>query len=204
MEKLEHLESQIKVSDEVEERFKYYLEYFSLTEEDLQKPLLDVGVNKGYFVKYIRDVIGNKQAYGIEKYPSKIDQSNDGIVAGDGLIIPFRDDTFEIVVAKNYLPMFVTKAEEMETAFLELLRVTKSGGKIMADISTPEKELAKAQPEDSSSHRKWLEARYEGSKKFKSFLEKQTADGLSIQFKDVYFKKDGDDLHAVIMHVEKP
>ena len=114
------------------------MKYFSLTENELQKPLLDVGTGDGAFIEYVRNKLGNKQAFGVEKDASRIPQNREGIIVADGLQLPFDDQSFEIVTALSYLLMFIEDRDEIQKALTELLRVTRIGGKVMADVETPE------------------------------------------------------------------
>ncbi len=168
--------------DRVRKTFETYKRYFPLTDEDLGKPLLDVGTGRGDFVHYIREVLGNKRAYGVENNLARIDTSKDGVVAGSGLELPFGDETFEIVTAKDYLPMFVDDKEEMHKAIMEILRVTKRGGKAMGNIATPEEELQGLEEEESPKTRAWLERRYHGAVDLQNFLKELKEDGYGVEF----------------------
>ncbi len=165
-------------TNRLEQKFNYYLKDFPLTSEDLQKQLLDVGAGTGDFVQYVRNVLGNKNAIGVERYENKLAPSIEGMVVADGVSLPFEDDFFEIVLAHNYLPMFVGDKEKMRDAINELLRVTKKGGKIMGDISTLESVLhsdneiqADSGSQYSEKDRKRTLRRYVGSEDLKHFLE---------------------------------
>lgn len=183
-----------------EKAFQSYMNYFPLTEEDLKKPLLDVGAGNNRFIQYVREKFGNEQAYGIEVQQRKIiSQNKDGsAVAGSGLELPFKDGSFEVVIAKNYLPMFVDDEIKMERSIGELLRVSKSGAKIMGDISIPEKELGARDLEENEKTKAWLNSRYEGSKKFVKFLETLKEEGFSVIFKETPSP------HKKIMIIQKP
>jgi ubiquinone/menaquinone biosynthesis C-methylase UbiE len=158
--------------------FEGYQKLFSLSEEDLQKDILDVGAGSGLFVDYLRNILGNNRAYGVERYSQKI-KAKDGVVVASGLELPFEDNQFDLVLSKNYLPMFVDDHEKMKKAIHELLRVIKAGGKLIADISIPEgeieseKEFIDAFDKDSEGLKKFREHsldRYEGSKSLQDFL----------------------------------
>jgi len=121
--------------ERIEKDFNSYLKYFPLTEEDLQKSILDVGTGTGHFITYIRDVLNNKKAFGIEIDSNKLDGTKEGFIVGDGIHLPFADGSFEIVTAKNYLSMFLCeKPEIIEMAISELIRVTRPGGKILTNL----------------------------------------------------------------------
>ena len=127
--------------DSLEKKFKYYMRDFPLTEEELKAPILDVGADKGEFIQYIRERYQNADAVGVEKQPSKLNQTKEGLIIADGLALPFANETFDTVVAHNYLPMFVDIPEEMQASIMELLRVLKKGGRMMGDIATKESSI---------------------------------------------------------------
>ncbi len=118
--------------------FESYQDDFALTEAELKKPLLDVGANKGDFVRYVREVIGNDAAYGIDKNRYSVDPSQPGMLVGDGLALPYPDGTFDTVIASNYLPIFNGDPERLTQAIDELIRMAAPGGKVIANIFTPE------------------------------------------------------------------
>lgn len=117
--------------------FESYQDYFNLTDDQLSKPLLDVGSNYGDFINYIRDNYNNENAFGIENQKNKTDIAGPFIINASGLDIPFEDESFDTVVAKNYLPMFLDNQENTKQSLNELIRVTKIGGIIKGDFSTP-------------------------------------------------------------------
>lgn len=170
------------VEDGVLRKFELYKKYFPLTDEDLQRSILDVGTGRGDFVRYLRDVLGNKQAFGVENNLARIDASKDGVVAGDGLNLPFEDGAFEVVTAKDYLPMFVDDKEEMHKAIMEILRVIKRGGRMMGNIATPEDELQGLEEEEDEKTKAWLEKRYHGALELQDFLKELKEDGYDVEF----------------------
>ncbi len=180
MEKIQNSEDPYRRS------FESYMTYFPLTEEDLQKSILDVGAGNGEFIEYVRTKLGNEAAFAIEKQERRISSEKTGHVVGDGEELPFPDNSFEIVLAKNYLPMFVDKPDQMQEVLLELIRVTKEGGRIMGDISTPsEEERALDEEAKRGIYRatKWLEQRLEGSKLLEKFLEELKEQGFQIELR---------------------
>ena len=86
-----------------EKAFFMYQKYFQLSPEDLSKSLLDIGAGSGDFIKHVRETLGNKNAYGIEKQKSKI-ENKEGLFVADGAHLPFDDESFEIVIAKKLFP----------------------------------------------------------------------------------------------------
>lgn len=190
METYQTPESEPNELEKMEKSFRSYLDYFPLTEEDLKKSILDVGTGEGYFVQYLRKVLGNQQAFGIEYRAHKVIPSKEGVIVGSGLSLPFADETFEIVTAKNYLPMFVDYEKGREPSLRELLRVVKSGGRIMADIARLEtnedleKELEGESEDQAKKTIYWFNRRQDGVRKFEPFLEKIKEEGFSIEEKE--------------------
>jgi len=170
--------------DKYERQFRSYMEYLDLSNEDLQKPLLDVGAGDTAFIQYLRSVLGNKQAYGVEMRAGELGSPKEGAVQANGFNLPFKDCAFDIVTAKHYLPQFVNNEDEMVQALNELIRVTTTGGKIVGDIATPEKELAKLNEETDEKTKVWLRNRYEGAKKLQVFLEQLKTAGHKVDFKE--------------------
>ncbi len=180
-------------NDAQEKAFQSYTEYFSLSKEDLQKPLLDIGSGDGAFVQYVRKVLDNKQAYGVERQSQKVDPSREGMVVGNGLALPFKDESFEIVLAKDYFPLFVAKKEEdMRQAIFEALRVLKSGGKMLGNIATPEKEIEARdywvpQVKDDEARERArvnFDNRYEEAKKLEIFLQDLKERGYKVDYEE--------------------
>lgn len=167
-----------------EEKFAYYQRDLRLTNEQLHKPLLDVGTGPGDFVKYLRNTLGNQDAWGVEYSRRRIRESEDGVINADGFSLPFQDETFFTVTAHNYLPMFVEDPEEMQQALWELIRVAQHGGTISGDIETPE---GAAQFVDEAKHDTKFEGalsqaedRYRGALVLKDFLENIAVQGYGI------------------------
>jgi ubiquinone/menaquinone biosynthesis C-methylase UbiE len=179
MEKFPSRDSSENSAEQLKKKFDYYLKDFPLTEEDLQKPLLDVGTGKGEFIQYLREVLGNKEAIGIEKQEWKLSQEKEGLIVGDGFDIPFDNESFDIVIAHNYLPMFVGNPSKMQDAILELLRVTKKGGRVMGDIHTPETVVSSNNDDHNALgeeygelDEKWFQEQREGAEDLQLFLQK--------------------------------
>ena len=120
-----------------EEVFNNYQRDFNLPIEELQtKSILDVGANEGKFIRYIRENIGNDKAFALEYQEIRTPKDRpQWWVVANGLDIPFADESFEIVTAHAYIPMFYQKGTR---AIEELVRVGKRGGKLYVHGSTPE------------------------------------------------------------------
>ena len=132
----------IKTNSPFSEKFMRYIELFNLTEADLDKSILDIGAGSGDFIQYLRQEKGNTEAYGVERFDDKIPPNLEGMIAADGLYLPFKDDTFELILAKNYLPMQLNKQGDSVLAINEILRILKKGGKFIGDISLLENEIS--------------------------------------------------------------
>jgi len=170
-----------------EKAFQKYVTLFSLTEKDLYRTILDIGSGKGDFVKYLREVLGNKNAYGLENDPYKFEPDSDGIFVGDGLNLSFADDTFELITAKNYFPMFLADNGKIDRAITELIRVLKPGGRIVGDISTVQNEennkMSFAKQSNTETGEKtlsWFTKRQEGAKHLMQTLEQLKRNGCVV------------------------
>jgi ubiquinone/menaquinone biosynthesis C-methylase UbiE len=198
-----------KIDIEIKESFDSYVEILGLSSEDLEKSILDVGTGNGSFIYYLRNHLNNDKAYGIDTKIKKEGMPDDDfILVGSGLDLPFEDESFEIVTAKHYLLMFTEYEDKMKKSVLELIRVVKKGGKVIADIKTPESALDDIdwykkhnEKEDSNPEltKKWYNEKYEGSKKLKTFLEELQKQGYSVKIKTVSPKKNP----VYVMTVEK-
>lgn len=162
----------------LEGAFKYYMKDFPLTQEDLQKSLLDVGTGTGEFIKYMRDVLGNKNVIGVDYQRHKIDPNYEGLIVANGMDLPFEEESFDNVIAHNYLPMFVSDPIKMQRAIEESLRVVKKKGKVMGDIHTPESvvicndELRQNLGKDYTERDEELfKQQYKGAEKLQEYLE---------------------------------
>lgn len=180
------MESFPKNEDENRKSFDRYIELFHLTKEDLTKSLLDVGSGRGEFIHFLRHELGNTHAFGVEKNATKISPQEEGMVIADGFRLPFTDESFELVLAKNYLPMFVGDEDEMQEALQELLRVTIHGGRIIGDISVPERveedmEEYKSLEGYNEGTENWFKERYKSAKKLMLFLDELQKKGIVVQ-----------------------
>lgn len=186
--------------DEKEEKvFHDYMKDFSLDEEDLRKPLLDVGAGSGNFIKYVRNKFGNSNAYGVEKEKFRLGDDSDGMIVADGFDLPFADNTFEIVTSRNFIPMFVSDIEESKAIINELIRVTKKGGKIIGNISTPKIETDESREEiyrGVSSYDKFFKERHDGAVKTQAFLDELRDGGYVLDQKEFD--------HKAIVTIYKP
>jgi len=168
------------------EAFDEYIDLLKLTDEDLSKSLLDVGAGTGQFISFLRNELGNRNAYGVDDSKDKVFYGGqEGMVIGDGFKLPFSDGQFEIVISKNYLPIFVDDEEKMQESIQELLRVTAPGGRIVSDISTPDDVLkslerfSKLESHDEKSEM-WFRRRHVGAEKLLVYLD-SLRDGVEVK-----------------------
>jgi len=130
------------------DNFDEYQDDFNLSPEDLNKPLLEIGAAQGTFIQYLREKLGNKSAYGVELDNKKVSPYLEGMIIGNGLKLPFNENTFDTTLARSYMPMFYSENFRNPLSpnepLKEMLRVTKSQGKILFDTSTPEDEIKNA------------------------------------------------------------
>ncbi|KKW17438.1 hypothetical protein A3C86_02210 [Candidatus Kaiserbacteria bacterium RIFCSPHIGHO2_02_FULL_49_16] len=170
----------------LESAFRTYTKHFSLTNDDVQKPLLDIGAGDGSFIGYLRKVLKNTRAYGVENRIGIVRPCQEGIVVGNGLHLPFGNETFDIVTARQYFTMLVESEEkEMRQAIGEALRVLKKGGKILGTIATPDSSATdlKRLPRRTRTEDTFrAEKRVEGAKKLEQFLQELQGNGYRVDY----------------------
>ena len=174
------LDGKVSIEEARRAEFEGYQEDFNLSPEELQKPILDVGAHDGLFVQYVRNVLGNTATYGVDKSDFGIIPNNsEGMVLANGVQLPFRDGQFDIVLARNYLPLF-SNTGYAPFAVWELLRVVKPGGYVKFNSTTPDKELQAKEEwamrsgtgQRNTSADAFFDKRYVETKKLEAFLQK--------------------------------
>ena len=172
--------------DYFEKVFSEYMKDFELTQEDLQEPILDVGAGTGAFIDYVRNTLGNKKAFGLEKNSSKVSPESEGMVIADGFEIPFADDTFKIVISRNFIPMFADNPDLSIELLNELIRVVQKDGKVIGNITTPEIDSDESKLDiyqDSKPHLEMFKHRIKGSKEMIERLSDMEKEGaISIDY----------------------
>ncbi len=147
--------------DELRRTLRVYEKDFHLTEEELKKPLLEVGAANGDFIKYIRETFGNTNAWGVDIQESKASKYSEGMVVANGIVLPFEDGVFDIVIAKDYMSMFYANTrkggDDPTIPLKEMLRVASIGGKVTFNTRTPEKEIEIADEYKSIIEEKYTE-----------------------------------------------
>lgn len=150
--------------------FESYQRDFSLSESELRGSILDLGANDGGFVTHLRNVLGNTSAQGVEVRQQQVAHNTEGIVIADGTKLPFDDESFDTVVARNYMSIFLSD-DNPGAPLHEALRVLKSGGRFVFDIGDPVHE------KDVTDH---MAKRQAGWKIFCSALDGLEAQGYRI------------------------
>lgn len=159
-----------------EKMFNSYLRTLKLSVEDLRFPLLDVDAHTGGFVTFCRESLNHSDCFGVE--PSNHNRGNtEGVVEGNAQSIPFADETFEMIVSKNVMPMFKDQFEKARSALDEMLRVLRPGGELIFDFSSMERmekffEEDIERGEDRERAKKFLQEEIEGITQFNEYLEK--------------------------------
>jgi ubiquinone/menaquinone biosynthesis C-methylase UbiE len=123
----------LQALETAEERIPLYLEV-GLKDADL---VLDVGCGSGFVTRDIAHLTKGK-VLGIDGSPSLIkvakkvlkEYSNTELIIGNGQILPFRDNTFNIVTC-NLMLMW---ADNPQKVVSEMARVTKIKGRVLASL----------------------------------------------------------------------
>lgn len=146
-------DNKIEFSQELERDFKSYVKLFDLQESDFIKSTLDVGTGSASYPIMLRTRFNNQNAFGVDLYnrlnqdaPDDIKKLHSEIVKISSIEdIPFDDESFELVLSKNVIPMFISDRYEFPNGFSyrenrnitenvqEMLRVCKKGGRVMFD-----------------------------------------------------------------------
>lgn len=146
---IEHYTKDAELFDYFEERFpetakeeERLYQYILSKIPPQAKFIADVGCGRGWLAKplldFDRTVVSIDVSYTnvatvLQKYPSEYHY---GVVA-DGYYLPFKDKTFDCIVASEV----IEHLEKPSLFIAELFRVLKSGGKLI--LSTPYKEKIK-------------------------------------------------------------
>jgi ubiquinone/menaquinone biosynthesis C-methylase UbiE len=202
---MENIHTTEQISPEVKKAFDDYVSVFELSTEDLSKSILDVGAGKGYFVEYLRNVLGNNQSFGVELNSKILENRSGAVLQGDAFNLPFADDSFDIVTSKDFLPMFIDDLGKMKKLVDELLRVSRVGGKVLAVITTKTAEETQAQElkelsTDEIDLTVGTKERISGAEKFENFLDELKTTGLSVEVKNT---KSVSGTNKVVVEIKK-
>lgn len=121
-----------------------YLKNLRLTKEDLEKKvILDIGAGARKFAKDIEDEKIDAEVYSLDPYYAFQDKSLEKVinknkspgvqkktVAAAGDRLPFRNETFDLVLSDFALPFYSASRRELKDFFSEVRRVVKPGGEI--------------------------------------------------------------------------
>ncbi|MDQ5930672.1 MAG: methyltransferase 11 protein [Bacteroidota bacterium] len=147
-------DNKIEFSQELERDFKSYVKLFDLHESDFSKSTLDVGTGSASYPIMLRTKFNNQNAFGVDLFnrlnqdaPDDIKKLHSEIIKISSIEeLPFDDESFELVLSKNVIPMFISDKHEFPNGFFyrqnrnitenvqEMLRVCKKGGRVMFDL----------------------------------------------------------------------
>jgi SAM-dependent methyltransferase len=100
-----------------------YYDYFDINMKN--KTVLDIGSSVGSFKKSSKFVGSSKNLGGAKKYTTMdIDPKSGADVIGDAHELPFKDRSYDIIVANNVIEHFY----DAPKAIKEMKRVLKTGG----------------------------------------------------------------------------
>ena len=118
-----------------EEIFQQYMENLDLRPEDFDKKILDVGSGSGQFAKWAKEHHVSDQIYSLE--PSQEGEEKSKLVRGDAEVIPFQNESFDLVVSSAAIPQIFSgpqyeggREDKIRESLSELVRVTRKGGEI--------------------------------------------------------------------------
>lgn len=154
------------------EMFNQYIVNLQLSREDLQKKILDVGSDWGYFANEARqrgygnifsvDIVHPHDRYIVD---TAVELGANKLAVADALKLPFQDATFDVVVSLCSIPnIFIFDARNRNEfrkltirALQEMLRVTKQGGEVRLG------RVIVKETQSNKQHRAW--SRWEQTKK---------------------------------------
>jgi len=123
--------------ESTERKLPKYLEWLNLTPEDLKdKKILDVGSGVGHFAAEAKnfgakDVISLDPGFKLERNREKAKKIGAGTaIAARADALPFRDESFDLILNNFSVPMWSESPSEMEETFREELRTLRPGGEI--------------------------------------------------------------------------
>jgi len=138
--------------------FQEYVNDLKLTTEDLKKKILDVGSGEGQFAKYLRELKINQEVYGLERSRKEL-SSSEKSVEGEATKLPFKNESFEMVISHESMPTLLYLSEDTKKAvkesISEMLRVLKKQGEIRLG---PVAMWNKAEAENASALKETIEA----------------------------------------------
>ena len=117
---------------EKEETFREYIEDLKLTPEDFNKKILDIGSGEGEFAAWAKEHGVSDNIYSLDSFHSP-GNSKKG-VRGDAEKLPFKDESFDMVISHGSMPMLLHEKKDPKMALRntisEMLRVVKENGEI--------------------------------------------------------------------------
>ncbi|MDP2668368.1 MAG: class I SAM-dependent methyltransferase [bacterium] len=112
--------------------FRGYMENLKLSPEDFNKKILDVGSGAGHFAKWAKEHGLSSNIFSVDKHNA--DSGTPNVVRGESDKLPFKDESFDLVISNNSMPMLLYFSEIPQKAIKEMLsemlRVVKANGEI--------------------------------------------------------------------------
>lgn len=113
-----------------EETFRAYMESLDLHPEDFDKKILDVGSGSAKFARWAKDHRVSNTIYSLEPFKELTEKSKSVMAKADA--IPFKDNTFDLVISVGAIPqIFVgyeydaNRKDQIKRSLSEMLRVGK-------------------------------------------------------------------------------
>lgn len=113
--------------NESEEVFQKYMEELELKPEDFDKKILDLGAGNAEFAKWAKEHGVSSEIYSLDIRDKM--REKDRSVIGDANELPFKNESFDLVVSTCAIPNTI-EASQIERTLLETIRVIKPGGEV--------------------------------------------------------------------------
>jgi len=130
---MENFEKYLLVEETDEEVFQKYIEDLKLSPEDFNKKILDVGAGSAKFAKWAKEHGVSKEIFSLEPRSGIIEEKDQSVCA-QAETMPFRDESFDLVISDAAIPNIYIKKddtnEKVTNSFNEMLRVLKLGGEV--------------------------------------------------------------------------
>lgn len=90
------------------------------------KTILDIGGGKGNFAREVQDKFGKTRVYNLDPHLEK--EGTIKQVAGLAQELPFKNDTFDLIISFFAIPLHIEKSSDEIIFFEEIFRTLKPGG----------------------------------------------------------------------------
>src|SRR3989338_7774674 len=102
---VERWASETGLAREDAEDFLKYLRYLRIEPKELQcKDVLDIGSGDNAFKRGVQKLVQTGHFIGLDDFQGELDPRTRDVV-GNALALPFKDESFDMVVAKNSVPV---------------------------------------------------------------------------------------------------